>query len=122
MATYTVKSLVAARSKRDSSKGKLMAFSTNLPPTKAGSKNSNGPKGGSAKSRATVPNNSRKGETKLSKPSIATTKVKQAGMFIKYPLGNASISATPGVSNIKNNAGGSWRSSRINHSTLRRMK
>lgn len=44
-----IKKQLTARAKRDSGKGKLLEFNTNLAPVKAGPKNSNGPKGGSAK-------------------------------------------------------------------------
>lgn len=91
---------------------------TAAPTGRAGSKNSIGPKGGSSKNKAVVPNNSRKGETKLKTPHVKASLSKTAGSY----FGSSKTDYAGSSTRNKSNNAGILRSKRVNHAMLRRTK
>lgn len=93
------------------------------PTLKAGPKNSNGPKGGSAKTGVKVPNNSRKGEVKLGTPRKVDNRGKNA-MNTSKTIGTVGkVSKTTHADrHTGRNTKNVGFSKRVNHSLLKRAK
>lgn len=122
MGDRIIKKVLNARRARDTARGPLAAFNVNLPPVKAGPKNSNGPKGGSSKTSVLANRDSSVGEKATPRVSSKATKAKQAGGYF-FPRGTSNIMTSSRVTNTPQNNRGAARkkSKRLNYSFLRRL-